>query len=123
MAKNNINEAEAINIIAAGTSIIGDLKTDGVIRLNGTLVGDLETSEKLVVGQNGKIEGEVKCKSADIEGKITGVISVQDLLFLKRTANIQGDIITKQLSVEPGAIFTGTCKMSKDVEKPQQKLS
>ena len=121
MAKNNINEAEAINIIAAGTSITGDLKTDGVIRLNGTLVGNLETSEKLVVGQNGKVEGEVKCKSADIEGKIIGVISVQDLLSLKRTANIQGDIITKQLSVEPGAIFTGTCKMSKDVEKPQQK--
>ena len=121
MAKSNINEAEAINIIAAGTSITGDLKTEGVIRLNGTLVGNLETTEKLVIGQNGKVEGEVKCKSADIEGKIMGIISVQDLLSLKRTANIQGDIITKQLSVEPGAIFTGTCKMSKDVEKTQQK--
>lgn len=121
MAKNNMNDVEAINIIAAGTTITGDLKTDGVIRLNGTLVGNLETSEKLVIGQNGRVEGEVKCKNADVEGKVKGVILVNDLLTLKRSANIQGDIITKQLSVEPGAIFTGTCKMSKDVEKPQQK--
>lgn len=121
MAKSNINEAETINIIAAGTSIQGDLKTDGVIRLNGTLVGNLETSEKLVIGQNGKVEGQVKCKNADIEGKIFGVISVQELLSLKQTAVIEGDIITKQMSVEPGAIFTGTCKMSKDVEKSHKK--
>jgi len=121
MAKNNISEAETINIIAAGTIITGDLKTDGVIRLNGTLVGNLDTSEKLVIGQNGKVEGEINCKSADVEGKINGIISVKELLSLKRSANIQGDIVTKQLSVEPGAIFTGTCKMSKDVEKPVQK--
>ncbi len=117
MAKNNISEVETINIIAAGTSITGDLKTDGVIRLNGTLVGNLETTEKLVIGQNGKVEGEIKCKSADIEGRINGIISVKELLSLKRSANIQGDIVTKQLSVEPGAIFTGTCKMSKEAEK------
>jgi cytoskeletal protein CcmA (bactofilin family) len=121
MAKNTINEAEAINIIAAGTSIKGDLKTDGVIRLNGTLIGNLETSEKLVIGQMGKVEGDIKCKNADVEGHITGTISVTELLFLKRSANIQGDIITKQLSVEPGALFTGTCKMSKDVQAPKVK--
>jgi len=115
MAKNN-NEIETINIIAAGTTIKGDLKTDGVIRLNGALEGNLETSEKLVLGQNGKVIGDIKCKNADIEGKISGTINVQDLLSLKRTADIQGDIVTKQLSVEPGAIFTGTCKMSKDAD-------
>jgi cytoskeletal protein CcmA (bactofilin family) len=83
MAKNTINEAEAINIIAAGTSIKGDLKTDGVIRLNGTLIGNLETSEKLVIGQMGKVEGDIKCKNADVEGHITGTISVTELLCQK----------------------------------------
>lgn len=121
MAKNNVNEVDTINIISAGTTIKGDLKTDGVIRLNGILIGNLETSEKLVIGQNGKVEGDIKCKNADIEGQIFGTIAVQELLFLKRSSNLQGDITTKQLSVEPGAIFTGTCKMSKAVEKPQVK--
>ena len=121
MAKNNSNEVENINIIAAGTSITGDLKTEGVIRLNGTLIGNLETSEKLVIGQKGKVEGDIKCKNADVEGRVVGTISVQDLLSLKRTSNIQGDIITKQLSVEPGSVFTGTCKMSKGAETSPKK--
>ena len=120
MAKNNNTEIDSINIIATRTTIIGDLKTDGVIRLNGSLKGNLETAEKLVLGLNGNVEGEIKCKNADIEGSITGTLNVQELLSLKRSANIQGDIITKQLSVEPGAIFTGTCKMSKNVETVQK---
>ena len=121
MAKNNNSDVDNINIIASGTSIKGDLKTDGVIRLNGTLEGNLETLEKLVLGQNGTVSGEIKCKNADIEGSINGTIQVQELLSLKKSANIQGDIVTKQLSVEPGAIFTGTCKMSKKIEETSKK--
>jgi len=123
MAKNNNNEIENINIIATGTSINGDLKTDGVIRLNGTLTGNLETSEKLVIGKNGKVEGDIKCKNADVEGTVIGTIAVQELLSLKRTADIQGDIITKQLSVEPGSLFTGTCKMSKTSLAPKKPIT
>ncbi len=114
MAKVQTSEGDGINIIAVGTSINGDLKTDSVIRLNGTLIGSLETSEKLVIGRTGKIEGEIVCKNADIEGKVSGTIAVKELLSLKKTSQIEGDIETKQLSVEPGAVFTGTCKMSKD---------
>jgi len=111
MAKIIPNEVELINIISAGTVIVGDIKTDGVIRLNGSLTGNLDTLEKLVIGQNGKIVGDVTCKSADIEGEILGTLKVNELLILRKTANIKGDMVTRQLSVEPGALFTGTCKM------------
>ncbi len=121
MARVQTNDIDAINIIAAGTVITGDLKTEGVIRLNGSLTGNLETSEKLVIGQKGRIQGEVKCKNADIEGVVSGTIDVKELLSLKKTAQIEGDIVTKQLSVEPGAIFTGTCRMSKNAEPKKQK--
>ncbi len=121
MAKNNTSEAENINIIAAGTEIVGDLKTAGVIRLNGILRGNLETTARLVIGRQGKVEGKIKCKNADIEGRIEGTIEVQELLSLKSTANIQGDIITKQLSVEPNAMFTGTCKMPNENNAPNKK--
>jgi len=112
MAKNGTNDVDVINIISAGTVINGDLKTDGVIRLNGKLIGNIETSEKLVIGLQGYVQGDILCNQADIEGKMEGTIVVKQLLSLKSTANIQGDIETKQLLVEPGAIFTGTCKMS-----------
>jgi len=112
MAKNGANDVDVINIISAGTVINGDLKTDGVIRLNGKLIGNIETSEKIVIGEKGFVQGDILCNQADIEGKLEGAIVVKQLLSLKSTANIQGNIETKQLLVEPGAVFTGTCKMA-----------
>ena len=100
------------NLIAAGTSITGDVVSDGVIRLDGKLKGNLTTAGKLVVGPSGIITGDIRCKNADIEGTIEGKITVGELLALKSTAKIKGDILTQRLAVEPGAVFNGTCSMS-----------
>jgi cytoskeletal protein CcmA (bactofilin family) len=64
-----------------------------------------------VLGPTGKIEGKSNGKNADIEGKLNGVIEVDELLSLKNTAKLQGEISTNKLSIEPGAIFSGNCKM------------
>jgi cytoskeletal protein CcmA (bactofilin family) len=64
-----------------------------------------------VLGPTGKIDGNVYCKNADLEGKLNGVIEVDELLSLKNTAKLQGEISTNKLSIEPGAIFSGNCKM------------
>ena len=100
------------NLIAAGTSITGDIVSDGVIRLDGKLKGNLTTAGKLVVGPSGIITGDIKCKNADIEGTIEGKVTVGELLALKSTAKVKGDILTQRLAVEPGAVFNGTCSMS-----------
>lgn len=112
MAKNNyVVESNAINIIGAGTSITGDISSDGDIRIDGQLKGNLRTNGKIVIGQTGLVRGEVSCKNADISGKLEGKIKVSELLSLKSTAQILGDITTNKLSIEPGALFTGTCNM------------
>ncbi len=67
---------------------------------------------RLVIGATGFVEGEIICGNCDVSGKIIGKITVAELLSLKASANIQGDMITKKLSIEPGAMFTGTCKMN-----------
>lgn len=112
MAKN-YSEAEnsVINIIGAGTSITGDINSDGDIRIDGNLKGNLKTSGKVVVGPTGKIIGEVICKNSDISGTIEGKINVGELLSLKSTSKILGDIRTTKLAIEPNAVFTGTCNM------------
>jgi cytoskeletal protein CcmA (bactofilin family) len=69
------------------------------------------------VGQSGVIEGEVTCQSSDIEGTVLGRVNCQDLLSLKATAKLQGDINTKKLAIEPGAVFTGNCSMGGGVVK------
>lgn len=113
----------AINRIVEGTNIKGDIRCESNIRIDGTFVGDINTKGRLVVGPSGKIEGTVQCQHADVEGLIEGRIAVQQLLTLKSTAKIDGDILTDKLSIEPGAIFTGSCSMGakvKEIKKVDQ---
>ena len=112
MAKNNETEtAAAINLISNGTEITGDIKSTGDIRVDGTLTGSLNTKGKVVIGTTGKISGEVFCKNSEVSGTIEGKITVSQLLNLKASSLILGDITTSKLSIEPGAKFTGNCKM------------
>ena len=118
---------ESVNTIGAGTIITGDVQSKGDIRVDGTLKGSVNTSGKVVLGKGGVIEGDVVCNSADIAGVIKAKITVSQLLLLKATAKLKGDIVTNKLSIEPGAAFTGSCSMGavvkdiKDAGKKEQK--
>lgn len=112
MAKFNETDNTTINLISNGTEITGDVKSNGDIRVDGTLTGNLSTKGKVVIGPTGKIKGEVICKNSEVSGIIEGKINVGQLLNLKASSKIHGDISTSKLSIEPGARFTGTCKMS-----------
>ena len=106
-----------INSIMEGTSIEGEIKSDSNLRVDGRVKGTIHVKGRLIVGQSGSIEGEVVCQSSDIEGTVVGRINCQDLLSLKATAKLQGDINTKKLAIEPGAVFTGNCSMAGGVVK------
>lgn len=99
------------NIIAAGTIIKGDIQSDGNIRVDGTVVGTLNCKGKVVLGNTGRIEGEVICQNANLSGEAKVKITVSELLTLQSTARLFGEIYTGKLGIEPGAIFSGTCKM------------
>ena len=115
MAKPGITETPSVNIIGAGTVIEGDIKSEGDIRIDGTLNGSLITKGKLVLGTTGMVDGEVSCQNGDISGTITGKIKVAELLSLKSTSKLSGDITTNKLSIEPGANFSGSCAMAGSV--------
>jgi cytoskeletal protein CcmA (bactofilin family) len=112
MAKFNEPDNTTINLISTGTDIVGDVKSSGDIRIDGTLSGNLNTKGKVVIGPTGKVKGEVICKNSEVAGLIEGKIIVGQLLNLKASSKIYGDISTAKLSIEPGAMFTGTCKMN-----------
>lgn len=112
MAKYNETESTTINLISNGTDITGDIKSNGDIRIDGTLTGNLSTKGKVVIGPTGKIKGEVICKNSEVSGVIEGKISVGQLLNLKASSKIIGDIVTSKLAIEPGSRFTGNCNMS-----------
>jgi cytoskeletal protein CcmA (bactofilin family) len=112
MGKYNETDNTTINLISNGTEITGDIKSNGDIRIDGFLAGNLTTKGKVVIGPTGKVKGEVYCKNSEVSGAVEGRISVSQLLTLKTDSKISGDIITFKLSIEPGAKFTGNCKMS-----------
>jgi cytoskeletal protein CcmA (bactofilin family) len=112
MAKYNEVDNTTINLISNGTDITGDIISNGDIRIDGTLKGSLNTKGKVVIGTTGKISGEVFCKNSEVSGIVEGKITVGQLLNLKASSKILGDIATSKLSIEPGAKFSGNCKMS-----------
>lgn len=113
MAKINENELSTnnINLVGLGTEINGDISTNGDIRIDGILIGNLTAKGKVVVGETGKIKGELTCKNSDVSGVIEGKMTVQELLSLKSTARINGDVAVGKLAIEPGCKFTGYCNM------------
>lgn len=107
----DLNSPDRLNRIVEGTNIQGDIKSDSNIRIDGKLVGTIVTKGRVVIGKSGIIEGEIRCQNADIEGTLNGKISVEQVLSLKSTANLKGDILTGKLAIEPGANFSGSCNM------------
>jgi cytoskeletal protein CcmA (bactofilin family) len=112
MAKIIETENNVINQIGVGTEINGDVSTNSDIRFDGVLIGNLKTKGKVVIGETGSVKGEINCKNSVLEGKVEGKISVLELLTLKATSSLTGDIVTRRLAIEPGAKFSGNCSMT-----------
>ncbi|MCF8331410.1 MAG: polymer-forming cytoskeletal protein [Bacteroidales bacterium] len=114
MAKTTELDNSAINILDSGTVIRGDLESIGRLRIDGKVIGTINAKEKVILGQSGYIEGEINCKSAEISGKIKGKLVVKELLTMKSSARLDGDVFTQKLAIEPGAVFNAACKMTDD---------
>lgn len=99
------------NRISKGTTITGDIESQGVFRVEGTLIGNLKTTKKIVIGKSGRIEGDIYCGDADVEGAVKGKIVADNMLSLKPSCEVTGDVSAKSLSVEPGAHLNGSCSM------------
>ena len=113
-------ETTPINIVTNGTTIKGDITASGDFRLDGTLEGNIQLNGQLVVGDTGIVNGNILCQNANIIGTVNGNLSVKELLSLHTTARGKGDILINTLSIEPGAVFTGKCRMLDEVRQQQE---
>ena len=111
MGKEVVSAGIAHNIIAQGTKIVGTIETDKDIRIDGSLQGDLTCKGKVVIGQQGTLNGTINCNNAEILGTVDGEMTISEQLTLKMSAKITGHIHTKIICIEPQAQFSGTCEM------------
>lgn len=121
MSSNNQEAPVRNNLIGNGTTIKGEITAAGDIRVDGTIIGSMKSTGKVVIGQQGIVEGDILCNSADISGRVKGTIKVDELTTLKSTSRLEVELYTKQLFIEVGAIFTGKCDMSQQVTETPKK--
>ena len=102
-------------LISAGTTIKGDLSSNSDLRIDGTVIGYINSSAKIVIGNSGVVEGDIFGNNADIVGKTSGTIKVKELLQLRGECVVNGNIYAGKLQVEPSATFNGQCHMGANV--------
>jgi cytoskeletal protein CcmA (bactofilin family) len=110
------------NKIIEGTEITGDIVSDSNIIIEGDVIGNVSCSGKVIIGNTGKISGNLVCIDADIEGTLEGELTIENLLVLRSTARITGDIETVRLAIEEGGFFEGACIMKKPGETSSRLL-
>lgn len=120
MAKQpNATVSTQINMIGEGTVFEGTLKSESDVRISGRVEGTLEIKGKVIVAQEGNVEGEIKAASLDVAGRVNGEIDVEERVVLKSSAVIEGNIQTARLVMEEGAEFNGTCRMGRRTVKSE----
>jgi cytoskeletal protein CcmA (bactofilin family) len=100
------------NRIVEGTTITGNIISPADFRLDGHLIGNFESTGKIVIGPAGSVKGDITCINADIEGNFEGKIQVAELLNIKGNASVCGEVVCGKLSIDPGADFSATCVMN-----------
>src|SRR5277367_1911554 len=106
------------SLIGSGTSLKGDITSSGDLRIDGTLVGNIICSSKVIIGANGVVEGDISGQMADSMGKVSGTIKVKELLQLKSNCQVNGNLHAAKLQIEPAANFNGQCHMVQETAIP-----
>ena len=102
-------------LISTGTTLKGDISSNSDLRIDGTIVGNITSSAKIVIGANGVVEGDINGNQADIVGKVSGNIRTKELLQLRGESIVTGNLYAGKLQVEPSATFNGQCHMGANI--------
>lgn len=110
-ATNGMPQPNALNSLVAGTVVEGNVTSKSDIRIDGTISGTLHCEAKVIIGPSGKIDGEVTCQNAVVEGKFIGNLKVKELLNIRENARVEGEIRYGKLIVQPGAVLVGDVRL------------
>lgn len=108
--KNQTNGT--LSLVGAGTTIEGKVKTDGSMRIDGKVVGDVTAKANVTIGGTGVVEGTVTAANVALAGRVQGTLLASEKLVLENKSVMRGDIRAAKLVVDEGAVFDGQCAMS-----------
>lgn len=112
---NTTNNESSATLIGAGTTLKGDIKSNNDLRIDGTVIGNINSNAKIIIGNTGVVEGDIMGTQADIVGKVSGNIRAKELLQLRGESTVTGNIYAGKLQIEPTATFNGQCHMGANI--------
>jgi cytoskeletal protein CcmA (bactofilin family) len=106
------SESEAgLSIIGTGMRVVGDITADGVVKIDGVVVGTVRAARQVLVGKGGEVEGDVIAREAIIGGEVRGSIRAEERVEIQSTSVVHGDIAAKRLLVQEGGEINGVVRM------------
>jgi cytoskeletal protein CcmA (bactofilin family) len=104
-----------LSIIGSGMRVVGDISAEGVVKIEGTVVGTVQAGRQVLVAKGGLVEGDVVTREAIIGGEVRGGIQASERVELQTTSVVHGDIATRRLLVQEGGEINGVLRMSEAV--------
>lgn len=118
--KNNVDGKLINTIIGPETSMVGEIYTKGIIRIDGYFKGEIVTERDLIIGENAFFKGEIKCLNASIAGKFEGNIEAEKKVELFKSGILLGNVKVESMMMEDGAFFAGNCTMNERNKKVKE---
>jgi cytoskeletal protein CcmA (bactofilin family) len=114
---------QVISIIGPGMKITGDCDTNGAVRIEGTVQGNIRAGKAVVVGKNGLVEGDISTQDAVISGRVKGSLKADSRLEVQAASRVEGEVTAGRMQVEEGAVLNGTVKIGKGVPETAAPLA
>ena len=109
--RNNGVQA-GLSIVAKDLTIAGDLQAEGVVRIEGRVVGSVHAGDQVLISEGGIVEGDVVAREAVVAGRVHGCINGEERVEVQASAVVHGDITTRRLTVQEGGQVNGCVKMT-----------
>jgi len=106
-----------ISIIGPGMKIVGSIETDGTVRIEGIVDGSIRAGKAVVIGKQGTVNGDIKTQDAVISGRVDGTLVAASRLELQSTCHIDGEVHTRRMQLEEGAVLNGNVHMGDEAQK------
>ena len=114
---NQMSSDAVISIIGPGMTVVGNCESDGTSRIEGTVNGSVQAGKAVVIGKQGVVSGDIMTQDAVISGRVEGKLVAASRLEVQATSHIEGEVQTRRMQLEEGAVLNGTVHMGSDVAK------
>ena len=110
--------SDVVSVVAPGMTILGDVKCDGTVRVEGKIEGSIKATKSVVVGKGGRITGDIETQDVVVAGTVVGTVVGASRVELQETCKIEGDIRSRRVKLEEGGQIEGRLHMTAADKKP-----